>query len=384
MKMYSLIIRNGIVVNSEKALEEKLDLAVEEDKIVRMAPEISGEAVSEIDAEGCLVTPGLIDHHTHLYPMAKIGTPGEAVCFASGVTTAVDAGSTGCDTYEKYRPFIASAKLGIRAYLNVCSTGLDSLPGSMEDVTPGHMDEGKIRELFDRYGKELLGLKLRTSRNIVREQGYGPLKAAAALGEKMGVPLMVHITNPPGPLETLFDILRPGDIVTHMYQNTGDTILCDGKVSEAAWKARERGIFFEAADARAHFSFEVSEPAIRAGFLPDFIGTDLTRLSMHLRPTSFNMAMQISKYVYLGIAFAEVIQRATWNPAVSMGISDQVGSLREGKQADIAVFKPCTAENVFGDRPYSNPDRCLREGKLVYVPMLTVKNGEMVYRNLLF
>lgn len=350
--MYSLIIRNSTVVDPETLGEGRFDIAVDGDKIVKIGPEISGESVCEIDAEGCMVTPGLIDHHAHIYPMAKIGIPGEAVCFASGVTTVVDAGSTGCDTYESYLPFRRMLKVGLKSYLNVCSVGLASLPDSMEDVAPDHMDRETIKRIFDWYGDELLGLKLRTSRNIVGELGLEPLLAAADLGKELGVPLMVHITDPPEPMEEVFKLLRKKDVVTHMYQNTGHSILTDGKVSDAARKARERGVLFEAADARAHFSFEVSEAAIKEGFYPDLLGTDLTRLSMHLRPTSFSMAMQISKYVFLGIPFAEVIRRCTWNPAVEMGIHQRVGSLREGT--------------------------------MVYEPVLTVKNGEMVYRNVTF
>lgn len=382
--MYSLIIRNGTVIDSENGSEMRLDIALEDARIVRVGQELSGEAVSEIDAADCMVTPGLIDHHAHIYPMAKIGIPGEAVCFSSGVTTVVDAGSTGCDTYENYRSFHQNLKLGIWSYLNVCSTGLASLPEKMEDVAPEHMDREKIRKVFKKYGTELLGLKLRTSRGIVKDRGLEPLKAAVQLGDELGVPLMVHITDPPEPMDEILKLLRPKDVVTHMYQNTGHSILNSGTVSQEAWRARERGVLFEAADARAHFSFEVSEAAVREGFLPDLLGTDLTRLSMHLRPTSFNMAMQISKYSFLGIPFPEVIRRCTWNPAVEMGLEKQIGSIREGKRADLAVFRPCRKKNVFGDRPFGNKECSLREGMTVYEPVLTVKNGEMVYRSVTF
>ena len=384
--MRSIIIRNGIILDTEQEKVWKADIAVEGDRIVEVSAEINTTAVSEIDAAGCVVTPGLIDHHTHIYPLAKIGIPGAAACFASGVTTAVDAGSTGCDIYEKYRPWISIEKLGIRAYLNVCSNGLDNLPEAMEDVDPDHMNTEKIRDTFEKYGSELLGLKLRTSRNIVKELGWRPLEKAVGIGEKLGVPLMVHITNPPGPLAELFRRLRPGDIVTHMYQNTGFHLLDDDckKVSEAAWKARERGVLFEAADARAHFSFQVSEKAIREKFYPDLLGTDITKLSMHLRPTAFNMAMQISKYTFLGIPFEKVIRMATWNSAVSMGMEKEIGNLKEGMKADIAVFRPAAVENVFGDRPYTDSNKKLRKGDKVYEPVLTVKNGEMVYRNVTF
>lgn len=380
----SLIIRNGTVIDPETGREERLDLAVEGKEIVRMEPEISESAVSEIDAEGCMVTPGLIDHHAHVYPWAKIGIPGEAACFSAGVMTVVDAGSTGCETFEQYLPALEHTKLEVFFYLNVCSTGLSSLPEAMEDVAPTHMDRQGIRETLERYRGRILGLKLRTSKNIVGDLGLGPLKEAVCIGEELKAPLMVHITNPPEPVEEILRCLRPGDIVTHMYQNTGYSILENGQVSREVKEAREKGILFEAADARAHFSFEVGEAAMKEKFYPDFIGTDLTKLSMHLRPTSFNMAMQVSKYVFLGLPFLETIKRCTWNPAVSMGISGRVGSLKPGKQADIAVFRPCRRKNVFGDRPYSDKTCSLRTGDLVYEPVLTVKNGEMVFRNVTF
>lgn len=382
--MYSLIIRNGIVVDSETCSMERMDLAVDGAEIVLSEPELCGSAVSEIDAEGCFVTPGIIDHHAHIYPWGKIGIPGEAVCFSSGVTTAVDAGSKGCTGYEEFLHAADHTKLDLFFYLNVCSSGLDSLPETMENVAPECMEQGKIREIFEKHGERLLGLKLRTSRKIVGEMGFAPLETAVGIAGELKVPVMVHITDPPGPVEEILCRLRKGDVVTHMYQNTGYSILDQGHVCRAAYEARERGVLFEAADARAHFSFEVGETAIKEGFYPDLLGTDLTRLSMYLRPTAFSMAMQISKYTFLGIPFPEVIRRCTWNPAVSMGISQRVGSIRVGKQADLAVFRPVKRKNLFGDRPFSDRACSLREGMMVYEPVLTVKRGEMVYRSLTF
>lgn len=382
--MSSIMIRNGEIIDSENGTRFCADIFIQDQKIVNIAAKIDENATFEIDASGCIVTPGLIDHHTHIYPMAKIGIPGEAVCFASGVTTAVDAGSTGCDNYEPNRSYIHTGRLAIKSYLNVCSTGLASLPEQMEDVCPEHMDEAKIRDVFERYGEELLGLKIRTSREIVGEMGYRPLSAAVDLAEKIGVPLMVHITNPPGNMGELVRILRAGDVVTHMYQNTGYSILEHNSVANMVWKARERGVLFEAADARAHFSFEVCEQALREGFVPDLLGTDITKFSMYLRPTAFNMAMQISKYHFLGIPFETLIQTATWKAAVDLKISDQVGSIRAGKQADIAIFKLQQQKNIFGDRPFENRLCNTREGSCVFEPMMTIKNGEVVYRNQLF
>lgn len=379
-----LIIKNGHVVDPLNNINHVADVAVEGGKIVKVG-EVDNIAVDDnvIDATDCFVTPGLIDHHCHLYPLAKIGLPAEAVCFASGVTTAVDAGSTGCDNFAQYVPFIEMSKLRIKAYLHVCSTGLASLP-ILEDVNPEHWDEEGIRACFEKYGDHLLGLKLRTSAAIVKEWGYEPLRATVRLAEKLGVPVMVHCTNPPGEMSELLSILRPGDIMTHMYMKDGSTIIEDGKVKECVKAARARGVLFETADARAHFGLPVAETAIAEGFLPDILASDLTKLSMHLRPTAFNMAMQISKYVELGIPFSKAIELCTVAPAKDMGILEEAGSLTEGHAADIAVFRPVEKKNVFGDRPYGSNIQELHTGKQVFQPVLTVKDGEMVYRDVTF
>lgn len=382
--MYQIIIRNGTVIDPENNLHQQADVAIADGKIVGVG-DYGDDATMVVDAAGCIVTPGLIDHHAHLYPLAKIGIPAEAMCFSSGVTTAVDAGSTGCDTFCKYVPFLEHSKLAVRAYLHVCSTGLDSLPKKMEEVSPETYDRGAIAEVCREYGHYLLGLKLRTSKEIVGELGYEPLRKTVELAEQLGVSVMVHCTNPPGDMDELLACLRPGDVLTHMYMNKGSTILDGGsKVSRAVRDARKRGIIFEAADARAHFSFEVSEAAIAQQFYPDIIATDLTRLSMNLRPTAFSMANQLAKYHMLGIGLDRLISCCTSVPAQHMGLGGQAGCLTPGAWGDIAVFRfeDCNAE--FGDRPYTDPTCQMRRGIKCFRPVLTVKRGEAVFRDILF
>jgi len=140
----------------------------------------------------------------------------------------------------------------------------------------------------------------------------------------------------------------------------------------------------EAADARAHFGLEVAQTAIRAGFWPDILASDLTALSMHLRPTAFNMAMQIAKYKALGIPFSTLIKLCTQAPAAHMGMLDTIGSLTVGHAADVAVFRPLQRENIFGDRPYGNEGQKQMMGETVYEPVLTLKDGDMVYRSVTF
>lgn len=380
-----LLIKNGIILDPSRDIREKMDVAVKDGKISGIGNYSNEQTKFMVNAAGCYVTPGLIDHHAHVYPLMRTGIPAEAICFSSGVTTVVDAGSTGHATYENYRAYIQSqTMIDIRPYLNICATGLATLP-YLEDLNPDRFDEVKIAEIFSRFPGELEGLKIRISRNIVGKYGITPLKKTIEIADKIGVPVMVHCTNPPCPLEDVISCLRPGDILTHMYQNIGSTLIDpEGKIKQSVYEARETGVIFEAADARAHFSFEVSEPAIKQGFLPDIIATDLTQFSMNQRPTSFSMAMQLSKYIDLGIDLYEVIRRCTEIPARVMHQLGTIGSLQPGTQADIAVFRPIEVENEFGDRPYYMKECSTREGYLRIKPEMTIKCGIIVYRDIQF
>ena len=246
-KMDTLLIRNGTVVNAEDGTMVQADILAEGSRIPegRAGDPRPGGQRDQCDRLLCDSGTGgppypYLSHGVHR------GSLERPVCFGSGVTTAVDAGSTGCGTYERYRPWIRASKLAVCPYIHVSTGGLSSLPEAMEDVDPHHMDAEGIRELFRRYGNELAGLKIRISRNIVGDLGMDPLKRAVEIAELTGVPLMVHITDPPAPIEEVLSVLRPGDIVTHMYQNTGPTILDRGAVSDAVKAAREKGILFEA------------------------------------------------------------------------------------------------------------------------------------------
>lgn len=295
----------------------------------------------------------------------------------------MDAGSTGCDTFSANILFMDQSKLTIRAYLNVCSTGLDSLPQEMEDVDPGPFDEDKIAAAFQMCGPILQGLKLRTSRAVVKELGYAPLRRTLELAGKLGVSVMVHCTDPPGEMdELLFHPAAWRCAYSYVYEQgqhySGRERNClqwrpmMPENGECCLRLRMRGL-----TSRLRW---VSRPSGR-GFLPDFIATDLTRLSMNLRPTAFNMANQMSKYYMMGIGLDALIACCTSIPARNMGLASEAGCLSPGAWGDVAVFKleECNAE--FGDHPYSNPQCQLRQGSKRFRPVFTVKNGEAVFRD---
>ncbi len=383
--VYQINIKNGTVIDPANNLHGTADVVVANGRIAGVGDYQKEDAANVIDAKGCYVVPGLIDHHMHIYPLAtNMGLPGEGFCFGSGITTAVDAGSIGTATYDDMRAFLAVTRLRIRPYLHVSPKGLSTLPQVLEDVDPIHYDEAAITELIKEHPGEFVGLKIRTSKEIVKEFGYRPVMATLELAEKLGQTIMVHCTNPPGPLETLLDMLRPGDVLTHMYMGRGSTLIGEnGHVIEAAWRARERGVIFEAADGKAHFSYPVCEAALRDGFYPDIIATDQTRDNMYARPTTFSLAMQLARYTQLGLSLDQVIACVTANPAKQLGMLGEIGCLSEGAYGDITVLRPIEKKMEFGDRAYG-PECNLRYGDIVYQPVLTVKDGFMVYRDVTF
>ena len=320
-----VVLYGGHVIDPANGIDEDRNLIIEDGIITGLTkgPYVPAGFENAVDVHGCIVTPGLIDHHCHPYPLAeRIGLPAEAVMFGSGVTGIVDAGSCGAANYPKHRSFLSQTRLTCRAYLNISPLGLNDT----EDPDPAHMDYGALRELFDAYGDELMGLKLRTSRDLVKEFGFSPLRKTVELADKLGVPVMVHPTDPPGEMEELLSYLRPGDICTHMYMNIGSGIVDErGRVKDCARMARERGVLFEAADARAHFGFSTAVPAVREGFLPDFIATDGTVNSMFLRPTAFSLAMQLARYEALGLDFPTILRCCSLRPARDMGLTHGEG-----------------------------------------------------------
>ncbi len=375
--MFDLVIKNGELLDIGGSKTGINDIAIQANRIVKIGkiPEQEGSRV--IDASGCIVSPGLIDFHLHLAPLAEIGVSGEAACFPSGVTTAVDCGSAGAGTYAGHRPAITASNLDIFTFLHVSSAGLAT--GSyLENPDPKYYNRAKIKEYFERWGdQELLGLKIRQGKEIVGSLGLAPLQETIAIGNELNVPVMVHCSNPPGSIDDILDLLRPGDIITHAFQDKGGSILSpEGTISASAKNARERGVIFDVANANIHFSFQVAAQAIREGFLPDTISTDLTTRSLYFRPNVFNLLHVMSKYIHLGMTTEQVFYRCTARPAQLINRKDVTGILDEGHIADIAIIRRIDTPVVFGDRVGET-----LEGASFLKAMATFKGGKLVYRD---
>lgn len=371
------LIRNGLLYDPAAHRLIRKDVALVEGKIVYPAVNAGSAGYRQIiDASGCLVTPGLIDYHTHYcFRGSENGVNGDAASFCMGITTAVDGGSAGTGNYELYRASImAMAEVRILNYLLVASGGQsnDQYP---ENLDPRYFDEKKILDFFRRYGDNLVGLKTRLSRGILGpEMARESLQRTVEIAEKAGTRVIVHVTDCPLPLDEVAAMLRSGDVICHIYQNRGNHSCLDekGKVLPGLWKARERGVLFDASNGRSNFDLEVARKAVEQGFVPDVISSDNNASSCFLQPLH-SLPRVLSKYLDFGMPLEQVLDCATGNPARLIG-RPELGTMEEGTTADVALFRLKKKEV-----PYCDINGHTMTGHQVLVPQMTFKGGKCVY-----
>jgi dihydroorotase len=369
-------ISGGTVIDPERGIYGPGEIAIKGNRIVA-----SGKGAERvIDATGCLVVPGLIDFHAHLFPGGtELGVDPDLSLLPLGVTSAVDAGSCGSANYESFwRTMVPTSRMRIFGLLNVSPAG-QVVAGCPEPVDPRCFDEAGSRALLERYRGQLLGLKIRISREIVGELGVEPLKAAVALAGRLNCPLVVHTTNPPVSAEELAAILRPGDVFCHAHHGTGETILdAAGRVRGGVIAAHEAGVVFDAANGRGNFSFEVARSAVSQGFFPDIISSDVAAQTL-FGGFVFGLPWVMMKYLNLGMPLERVIAACTAVPARWMGLSGKIGTLAPGAWADVAIFRPARKPVRIADK-FGNE----MAGEQWLLPQLTICDGRIVFRQIDF
>lgn len=377
---YDLWIRGGRIIDPARNLSQAGDVLICGDRIVAAPVGQTPEAEEVIDATGCLVMPGLIDFHAHLFPRGtELGIPPDPGLLPLGVTTAADGGSAGVANYELFSESVIRRSLvRIKGFLNVAPTGLVTIR-HYENLDPKHFDLEKTAALLERYPGELVGLKVRQSRNMVGALGLEPLKAALRMAEHLHCPVVVHPTDPPVDAGEIADLLRPGDIFCHVFHGTGNTILgSNGTILPAILAARKRGVLFDAANGKGHFAFSVAEAAIRQSFLPDVISSDLSTFTL-FRPPVFGLPHVMSKYLALGLRLMEIVAACTSTPARLLGAENAIGTLAPGACADVAILRQVDRQVEFSD---TSGER--REGQALLVPQMTVRAGRVLFRQIDF
>lgn len=380
---YDLLIKDGVVCDPSQNMDAACDVAVKNGKISGIGPAMDpARAGVVIDARGCLVFPGLIDFHLHCFDYSsELAVSPDTMCLPCGVTAAVDAGSSGvanCDAF--HADIVSRHHTRIKMFINVCAAGLLSLRFH-EEIDPRCYDPAKLQHMLEKYQGSILGLKIRSSRELAGEMGLGPLERTLEIAEELGCPIAVHATNPAGEkgCAGILEKLRPGDIFCHVFHGKGDTIIKDGCVRSEVLEARRRGILFDAANGSNHFDFSVARTALDEGFLPDIISTDLTSKTMYAPHAVMSLPFVMSKYLSMGVSLSDVVKRTTEIPARLMGMEGRAGTLRVGAPADIAVFREIPAPVKFVDHKGE-----VFPGDRLLKPQLTVLNGKVVYRQIDF
>ena len=368
------LIKNGTLYNPEKHEFSRGDIALKDGKIA--APEAERAYRQVIDAEGCIVLPGLIDYHVHYYLNAtENGVQPDAASFCNGITTAVDGGSCGAGGYEMYRrSTMAMSEVRILNYLLVASGGqaCDRYP---ENLDPKFFDEPKILSLFARYPDNLVALKTRISNGIVTpDMARRSLDATVKLADKIGTRVVVHVTDCCIGLDELASFLRPGDVICHIYQGKGSNTCLDqdGQVLPGLWEARKRGVLIDGSNGRSNFDLEVARKAVAQGFTPNVISSDNNTSSYFLQPLH-TLPRILSKYIDFGMSLEDVLGTATITPAELIGMPE-LGSLAEGTPADVCILK-LKKKAV----PYTDINGHQFTGTQALVPMMTFKDGKCMY-----
>lgn len=374
------LITGGRIIDPARGIDSVGDVLISGDRIAPPREDEAGTAKVVIKADGCLVLPGLIDYHSHVFfDGTDNGIAPDACLLPNGVTTAVDGGSAGTANYAIFhKNIVANSLVRIKSFLHVAPAG--QLTAKFpENHDQKFYDEDKMELLLRRYAGEVLGLKIRLSKEVVGDLGLAPLERALEIAERLSCPIAVHVTNPAAETREVAELLRPGDIFVHVYHGQGSTIIGDdGKVIPAVREARRRGVVFDAANGRNNFVFSIAEAALADDFPPDIISADLTWMTMFRQPV-FNLPWVMSKYLALGMTLNDVVRACTAAPAGLMGMSGDIGTLAPGACADVAILRlvdhPCEFLDTNGDS---------RTGYKLLLPQATIRAGRVVFRQLNF
>lgn len=338
---YDLILRNGRVVDPAAGLDGTADVAFSGGKVAAVG-RIDGGAAAERDVAGCIVMPGMIDFHTHVYwGGTSISVDGDALARRSGTTTWVDVGSAGPGNFAGFRDHvIAPSATRILAYLHVSHAGIFAFSPT---VMVGESQDMRLMDTANcaavaLANKELIrGIKVRIGAGTSGINGIAPLYHAIEAAERAGLPVMCHIDTPPPRYEDVVAELRPGDVLTHCFRPFPNApIHSDGRVRDGVWAARERGVKFDIGHGKGAFSFDVADAMLAAGFAPDVISSDVHVLCID--GPAYDNLVTMSKFLLLGMPIPDIVRAVTATPAGLLGRPD-LADLTPGSTGDATVLR---------------------------------------------
>ena len=374
---YDLIIKHGRVIDPRNQIDSTMDVAISNGKIAKVGRDLPASGAKKaIDATGLLVTPGLIDIHTHVFVGGKpdVFADGRNSVSAddfssrSGVTTVVDAGTSGWRNFATFKTnVIDKSTTRILAFLSIAGSGMS---GDPEQGDVNDMDSEITARTIRQYPDIIVGVKI----GHYQGSDWTPFNRALDAGKLANVPLLVECHLPQYSLEEQLNRMRPGDIVTHAYEKIADrmSVVDDqGKLRAFVLRAKEKGVLFDVGHGGYGFWFSEAVPAFHQGLAPNTFGTDLHRFSMNSGMNS--MLNLMSKYLNMGMGIEDLIRRATWNAAQAVRRQD-LGTLSEGAIADLAVINVLNGNFGFIDAGGNKI-----EGSRKLEAELTIRAGNIVW-----
>jgi len=386
------IVRGGDVFDPVTATIARGDVFI--DARTFAEPFEDGSADSVVDATGLLVTPGWVDLHTHVFAGQDLGVDPNVLGPRTGVTTMVDTGSAGAHLYAAFvAAVVRDAVPRIRAFLNVSTIGTTSILLAGELRQLAYVDEDACVDAIRRH-PEIIGVKVRASANVGAENTVEALRRARRVADAVELPLMVHVGPPPVTYADILAVLRRGDIVTHCFSGYPDPPIADpadrDRLWDAALEARARGVLFDVGHGGGSFDAARVAAAIRAGFLPDTISSDVhayadlpgggdvvdqdpgerARRSL----AEEGLPLVVDKMIALGLGLEDALLRVTAAPSAAAGLLPSgIGTLRPGAPADLALFRiivePSTLADTQGNEFLAN---------LSLRPRMTLQSGAVV------
>ena len=382
-KPLDLLLKGGHVIDPVNGLDGKMDVGIASQEIARVAASIAAnEATEVVDVSGHYVTPGIVDIHTHVYKFRPItesyilGLDADAHLLSSGVTTTVDAGTAGWKDFPDFKEqCIDKAQTRILAFINIASGGMVDR-ASEQNIN--ELNPKVAAAIAEEYSDLIVGIKAAhywTSKPWDADHPpWASVDRAVQAGELCDRPVMVDFwPRPPerGYPDLLLEKLRPGDIHTHVFAQQFSVVDENGKVYDHLLQARDRGVVLDLGHGAGSFWFRNAVPALRDGFPPDSISTDLHMGNINGPVVSMSNTM--SKYLSMGMPLQEVIMRSTMTPAREIG-HPELGTLSVGSEADVAVLK--CLKGVFGFADCGGAK--LTGGEKLECAM-TVRAGKIVY-----
>jgi dihydroorotase len=370
------LLKNGTLLDPAQQLHAICDVAFARGKVAAVGVDLpNASATQVIDCTGQIVAPGMIDLHVHVFwGVTHLGIEPDPNLVAKGVTTAVDAGSAGADTFPGFRKYVIDVSATrLYATLNISAQGmLNPDVGELDDIRFASVPRAVA--MIEQHRDVILGVKVRLTRDaLVSERvGMRALHLAREAADAVQMPIMVHPQAAwCDSIDDILAVMRRGDIMTHCYHDMTCGILDEqGKVRDSVLAAMQRGVIFDVGHGAGSFSWAIAEQALSQGVLPQTISSDLHHYNVN--GPVYDLATTVSKFLYLGLSLDEALRRVTATPAQVIHMADQIGTLKPGAWGDAVVFSHQTGNFALVDSRGQ-----VRSGSQRLVPTVVVRAGKV-------